>query len=109
MIPGIVCCPQDGLADRRRICGGILEKYSDVLVIEDRWFSLTLGDSLGDEKQLGMPVESQNRWFVSAVSKESQWNSARLENMRLFRVMKYGEEVAGIVIRKDIESQVVAT
>ena len=115
MIPGIIRYPQDGLADRRSIWSGVLEKNSDVLVIQHHWFSLALGDSvgfsdsLGHEKQLGMAVKCENRWFVGAVSKESKWNSARLQNTRRFRVMKHGEQVAGIVIRKDIEIQVVAT
>jgi hypothetical protein len=42
------------------------------------------------------------------VSEESQRNSTRLENTRLSRIVKYGEEVAGIVIREDIEAKVVA-
>jgi hypothetical protein len=109
LIPRIIGCPQYGLADGRRICGGVLQKHRDALVIEHGWSSSTLGDSLGDEKQLGMPVECQNYRFIGAVSKKSQWNAARLENTRLFRIVKQSEEVAGMVIGKDIESQVVAT
>lgn len=108
-IPGIIGCPQYGLADGRRIRGGVFEQKRDALVIQHGCSLPAVGDSLGNEKQLGMLVECQNRWFVSAVRKESQWNSARLENTSLSRIMKYGEEVAGIVIRKDIERQVVAT
>ncbi len=55
-----------------------------------------------------MVVERQNRRFVGAVRKEPHWNSVRLKNPRLLPVVKYSEKVAGIVICKDIESQVVA-
>jgi hypothetical protein len=109
MFPGTIGCLQNSLAERRCIGVGVLEEQSDTLAIEDVSSSSALGDSVGNEKQLGIPLESQNRWFVSAVGKESQWNSARLESTRLFRVVKYGGEMAGIVIRKNIESQVVAT
>src|SRR6202012_5997499 len=90
----IIRCSQDGLADRRSIGSGVLEKNSKVLAIQRSWFWLTLGDSLGHEKQLGMPVKCENRRFVGAVSKESKWNSARLQNTRRFRVMKHGEQGA---------------
>ena len=43
-----------------------------------------------------MPVECQNCRFVGAVREESKRNSARLENTRLSRIVKYGEEVASI-------------
>src|SRR5882757_1322182 len=109
MICGIIRCPKYGLADFGcRIGGGVLEQKLDALVIKHGRSSSTLGDSLGNEKQLGMPGECQNRRFVGAVSKESHWNSVRLENTCLFPIVKYGEEIAGIVIRKNIESQVVA-
>jgi hypothetical protein len=71
MISGSIGCPQYGLADGRRICGGVLEQKRDALVIKHGWPLPALGGSLGHEKQLGMLVECQNRWFVGAVRKES--------------------------------------
>ena len=75
LIPGIIRCLQDSLADRRSIGSGVLEKNSEMLAIQRSWFWLIFGDALGNEKQLGMPVESENRRFVGAMRKESQRNS----------------------------------
>ncbi len=110
MITEVIGLAQHRVADfRSRISVGVFEQPLDALRPKFGGSPAALGDSLGNQEQLVLRFERQDRRFIGDVREKSQGNSAALENTRAPGIAKHGENAARVAIGQNAEGRVETT